>query len=122
MSVSYYIEQGQDDLEIDRRMIDACSDADRLAEWVAGLEDSRDAIQMQTAAFHMAPKTDSESLRWLAAANQALAATGIGITRVNQRRRALGFIHNPMSSQIARLEEKLLNAKARIAELEGAAK
>lgn len=119
MSVAYYVDDSETEpLEIDRKTIEACNDVATLKEWLGGLEDLEETVRMQTAAFHMAPNDSPQSLLWLSRANKALAATGIGITRVRRKLIAMGELYDPRAQQIKTLEEKLLNAKARIAELE----
>lgn len=117
--VAYYVDDSNSDpIEIDRRTVDACEDAALLWEWLGDLEDLEETVQMQTRAFHLNPNDSQESLLWLGRANKALAAAGIGRSRVRRRLMALGEIDDSQVSQIKGLEEKLANAKARIAVLE----
>ena len=122
MGVAYFVDDGIDtQIEIDRKTVDACEDVEALKDWLGGLEDLEETIQMQTRAFYLAPNNSQESMLWLARANKALAAAGIGHSRIKRRLIALGALPNTKDVQIAKLEEKLANARARIAELESAA-
>lgn len=120
--VSYFVDDGQIDYDITRNDIDSCSDQKTLEEWARGLEDLLESVTMQTDAWHLYPKTDQQSLLWLGRANQAKAATAIGLKRVRKRLRDLGFLlpdaHQKevigMHVKIRELQEKLSNATAEV--------
>lgn len=121
-SYAYEIEEcDRDEFIIDRDDIEAADDPDVLADWVRGLENKRDILSMQIEAFREAPREDQESLLWLHRVCMAKAATGIGLSRLQQRRVKLGLVENPLARQIAALEAKLLHAKAEIAALKDGA-
>lgn len=115
-SYAYEIEEcDRDEFIIAREDIETETDPQVLADWVRGLENKSDLLAMQIGAFREAPREDSESMLWLHRVCMAKAATGIGLSRLQQRRVKLGLVLNPMASHIASLEAKLLTAKAEIA-------
>lgn len=121
-SYVYYIETHDDDeIVIDRKTVASCDDHDQLREWFAGLQDREEMLQMKTRAFHMNPKDDEESLLWLSRINKALAATGIGISRVRQRAYEIGAMApSPTTITINKLNQKVTNLKAELAAAQSA--
>lgn len=115
-SYVYYIEPRDDEeIEIDRRMVRSCEDKDKILIWLDGLTDREEILQMQVREFHLNPRDDKESLLWLRRVNMALAATGVGISRVRKRAQEIGAITPcPKSAQIENLLQKNRNLKAEI--------
>lgn len=117
-SYAYYIEPTEDEeIEIDKKMIDGCDDHETLRRWMDGLEDRHEILSMQNKAFHLSPRDDANSLRWLRRVHMALAATGIGIGRLRRRMIAVGAITpDPRDVKIAALEHKITNLRAELEE------
>lgn len=117
-SYAYYIESTEDEeIEIDKKMIEGCDDHETLRRWMDGLEDRHEILSMQEKAFHLNPRNDANSLRWLRRVHMAMASTGIGITRIRRKMIAVGAITpDPRDVKIAGLEQKVTNLKAELEE------